>query len=80
MWFSLQENIRRCVCIIYDPSRASQGVLALKALKLSDSFMELHRSNNFTGEKYGFTFVISFDKNGEVCHLVVLLSPETSEV
>lgn len=49
-----QENIRRCVCIIYDPSRSDQGVLALKALKLSDSFMELYRSNNFTGEKYEF--------------------------
>lgn len=48
----LQENIRRCVCIIYDPSRANQGALALKALKLSDSFMELYRNNNFTGEKY----------------------------
>lgn len=49
---TLQENIRRCVCIIYDPSKSNQGVLALKALKLSDSFMELYRSNNFTGEKY----------------------------
>ncbi|CAI0448547.1 unnamed protein product [Linum tenue] len=47
----LQENIRRCVCIIYDPSRSSQGVLAFKALKLSDSFMELYKTNNFTGEK-----------------------------
>ena len=37
--------------LIYDPSRADQGVLALKALKLSDAFMELYRSNNFTGEK-----------------------------
>ncbi|PNX92556.1 eukaryotic translation initiation factor 3 subunit h-like protein, partial [Trifolium pratense] len=50
-FMNYQENIRRCVCIIYDPSRADQGVLALKALKLSDSFMELYRSNNFTGEK-----------------------------
>jgi len=48
----MQENIRRCVCIIYDPARSNQGVLALKALKLSDSFMELYRKNNFTGEKY----------------------------
>jgi len=54
-----QENIRRCVCIIYDPSRSDQGVLALKALKLSDSFMELYRSNNFTGEKYEFSSVSS---------------------
>ncbi|XP_072071400.1 eukaryotic translation initiation factor 3 subunit H-like isoform X2 [Arachis hypogaea] len=50
-FMNYQENIRRCVCIIYDPSRADQGVLALKALKLSDAFMELYRSNNFTGEK-----------------------------
>ncbi|GLT98455.1 hypothetical protein SLE2022_159590 [Rubroshorea leprosula] len=50
-FMNYQENIRRCVCIIYDPSRSHQGVLALKALKLSDSFMELFRTQNFTGEK-----------------------------
>lgn len=48
----LQESIRRCVCIVYDPSRSSQGVLALKALKLTDSFMDLYRNNGLTGEKY----------------------------
>lgn len=57
--FHWQENIRRCVCIIYDPSRSNQGVLALKALKLSDSFMELYRNNNFTGEKYDVYDVLS---------------------
>ncbi|KAK7289975.1 hypothetical protein RIF29_04050 [Crotalaria pallida] len=50
--YSDKENIRRCVRIIYDPSRSDQGVLALKALKLSDSFMELYRSKNFTIDKY----------------------------
>ncbi|GAB2278233.1 Eukaryotic translation initiation factor 3 subunit H [Dionaea muscipula] len=50
-FMNYQENIKRCVCIIYDPSKSNQGVLALKALKLSDSFMELYRNNNFTGEK-----------------------------
>ncbi|KAI4311707.1 hypothetical protein MLD38_036582 [Melastoma candidum] len=57
-FMNYQENKRRCVCIIYDPSRSNQGAsrsnqgaLALKALKLSDSFMDLHRNNNFTGEK-----------------------------
>ncbi|KAF4378432.1 hypothetical protein F8388_021626 [Cannabis sativa] len=49
-FMNYQENIKRCVCIIYDPSRSNQGVLALKALKLSDAFMELHRKKNFTGE------------------------------
>lgn len=41
------------MCIVYDPSRSSQGVLALKALKLTDSFMDLYRNNGLTGEKYG---------------------------
>lgn len=50
-WAIVQENIKRCVCIIYDPLRSSQGVLALKALKLTDSFMDLYRNQNFTGEK-----------------------------
>ncbi|KAG0494938.1 hypothetical protein HPP92_005932 [Vanilla planifolia] len=50
-FMNYQENIRRCVCIIYDPSRSNQGILALKALKLTDSFMDLYRHNNFTGEK-----------------------------
>lgn len=58
---AFQENIRRCVCIIYDPSRSDQGVLALKALKLSESFMELYRSNSITGEKYGFLLAIIFN-------------------
>uniref|UniRef100_A0A7N0U3D9 Eukaryotic translation initiation factor 3 subunit H n=1 Tax=Kalanchoe fedtschenkoi TaxID=63787 RepID=A0A7N0U3D9_KALFE len=52
-FMNYQENIKRCVCIIYDPSRSNQGVLALKAMKLSDSFMDLYRSSNgnFSGEK-----------------------------
>ncbi|KAK7288436.1 hypothetical protein RIF29_01895 [Crotalaria pallida] len=54
--YSDKENIRRCVRIIYDPSRSDQGVLALKALKLSDSFMELYRSKNFTIDKLRRTY------------------------
>uniref|UniRef100_A0A0C9RGM9 Eukaryotic translation initiation factor 3 subunit H n=1 Tax=Wollemia nobilis TaxID=56998 RepID=A0A0C9RGM9_9CONI len=50
-FMNYQENIRRCVCIIYDPVRSGQGVLALKALKLQDSFMELYKNQEFTGEK-----------------------------
>jgi hypothetical protein len=49
---NFQENIKRCVCIIYDPQRSGQGVLALKALKLTDPFMDLYRNQNFTSEKY----------------------------
>eukprot|EP00246_Nothoceros_aenigmaticus_P003895 TRINITY_DN15123_c0_g1_i1.p1 TRINITY_DN15123_c0_g1~~TRINITY_DN15123_c0_g1_i1.p1 ORF type:complete len:351 (+),score=61.13 TRINITY_DN15123_c0_g1_i1:26-1054(+) len=50
-FLNYQENIKRCVCIIYDPLRSGQGVLALKALKLTDSFMDLYRTQNFVGEK-----------------------------
>lgn len=57
---ALQENIKRCVCIIYDPLRSSQGVLALKALKLSEGFMELYRAQNFTGEKWVYSIAASF--------------------
>ncbi|KAG6541880.1 hypothetical protein Mapa_016708 [Marchantia paleacea] len=45
------QNIKRCVCIIYDPLRSSQGIVALKALRLTDAFMELYRTENFKGEK-----------------------------
>ncbi|KAL2632756.1 hypothetical protein R1flu_004235 [Riccia fluitans] len=50
-FLNYQENIKRCVCIIYDPLRSQQGIVALKALRLSDSFMELYRTENFKGEK-----------------------------
>ncbi|OAE27626.1 hypothetical protein AXG93_2520s1220 [Marchantia polymorpha subsp. ruderalis] len=50
-FLNYQENIKRCVCIIYDPLRSSQGIVALKALRLTDAFMELYRTENFKGEK-----------------------------
>ncbi|KAG5102795.1 hypothetical protein JHK84_047764 [Glycine max] len=46
--------------LVYD----ALGVLALKALKLSDSFMELYRSNNFIGENRDGPL----DPNPCVCH------------
>ena len=50
-FMNYQENIRRCVCIIYDPLRSGQGVLAMKALRLQDSFMDLYKNTDFSGEK-----------------------------
>mmetsp|Transcript_8380 Transcript_8380/g.9749 ORF Transcript_8380/g.9749 Transcript_8380/m.9749 type:complete len:345 (-) Transcript_8380:300-1334(-) len=49
-FLNYQENIKRCVCLIYDPYRSSQGVLALKALRLKDSFMQMYRSATVTSE------------------------------
>jgi len=58
-FLSYQENIKRCVCIVYDPYRSMQGCLALKALKLKDSFMEVYRAGDLSSEtltKSGITW------------------------
>jgi translation initiation factor 3 subunit H len=49
-FLNYQENIKRCVCLVYDPYRSSQGVLALKALKLTSSFMDVYRNGQVTAE------------------------------
>ena len=51
-FLNYQENIKRCVCIIYDPARSQQeGTLALKAIKLSDKFMKIYRKGDFSIDK-----------------------------
>ena len=51
-FLAYQENIKRCVCIVYDPSRsAKQGTFSLKALRLTDRFYEIHKAGEFTFEK-----------------------------
>ena len=51
-FLAYQENIKRCVCIVYDPTRsATQGSFGLKALRLTDRFLEIHRKGEFTFEK-----------------------------
>ena len=34
------ENIKKCVCVVYDPYRSSKGTFALKAIRLKDTFIE----------------------------------------
>jgi hypothetical protein len=34
------ENIKKCVCIVYDPHRSARGTLGLKAIRLRESFIE----------------------------------------
>lgn len=51
-FMSYAENIKRCVCIVYDPQRSQHGALALKALRLSDAFHDLYKSvDNLTTDK-----------------------------
>ena len=44
----LQESIPKCVCLIFDPLKTAQGNLALKAVRLSDSFLKLYKGGEFT--------------------------------
>jgi translation initiation factor 3 subunit H len=48
--FNYQENIKTGVCLVYDPLKTAQGTLSLKAVRLTDSFMDLFRSGNFSQE------------------------------
>lgn len=50
-FLSYAENIQRCVCLVYDPLRSQHGALALKALRLTDAFLELYRSGEVTTER-----------------------------
>ncbi|EFJ46498.1 eukaryotic translation initiation factor 3h [Volvox carteri f. nagariensis] len=47
-FINYHENIKKCVCIIYDPQRSSRGNLALKAVRLKESFIELSKEQKLT--------------------------------
>ena len=49
--FEFQENLPNCVVLIYDGVRTAQGQLALKALRLTDSFCDAFRAKRITAEK-----------------------------
>lgn len=44
------ENIKKCVCLIYDPQRSARGSIALKAIRLKDAFIELFKEQKLTGK------------------------------
>ena len=46
--FEFQENLPNSVVLIYDCVRTAQGQLALKALRLTDSFRDAFRSKKIT--------------------------------
>ncbi|KXZ42312.1 hypothetical protein GPECTOR_164g154 [Gonium pectorale] len=45
---SYLDNIKKCVAIIYDPQRSSRGSLAVRAVRLKESFIELFREQKCT--------------------------------
>jgi len=40
----------KCVMIVYDPLKTSQGILSLKAYRLTLSFMDIYKTQSFTKE------------------------------
>lgn len=42
-FINYQESIKRCIAITYDPQRSAMGGLALKAVKLRDSFIDIYK-------------------------------------
>jgi translation initiation factor 3 subunit H len=40
---SYMESLERCVCIVYDTTAAEGGALGLKAIRLSEAFVEAYR-------------------------------------
>jgi len=46
--YNYQDRIKKSVVIIYDPLKTSQGALSLKALRLTQSFVSLYKTQTFT--------------------------------
>jgi len=69
--YNYQEKInRKCVMIVYDPLKTAQGILSLKAYRLTASFMELYRSQAFTKESLVKSGV-SYDDIFEEVHVKI---------
>lgn len=63
--FTYQEKIKKSVVLIYDPLRTRHGKLSIRALRLTDTFMEMFRVSNFSQEnlaKHGFSFENIFEE------------------
>ena len=48
--FNYQSNIKSCVVLIYDPSRARSSGIALRAFRLTETFMSLYAQGKVTFE------------------------------
>ncbi|KNC76152.1 hypothetical protein SARC_11336 [Sphaeroforma arctica JP610] len=63
--FAYQENIHKSIMIVYDPHRSGQGVLSLKAFRMSASFFKLYKSREFNTaaiKKHGLKYEQIFEE------------------
>ncbi|KAJ9507548.1 hypothetical protein QJQ45_019383 [Haematococcus lacustris] len=49
-FINYHDNIKNCVCLIYDPQSSQRGSLALQAIRLKDSFIELYKQDKLTAK------------------------------
>ena len=49
---SYRENIKRCVCLVFDAEKsAARGTFALKALMLKSNFLEVFKAGDLSADK-----------------------------
>jgi len=63
--YNYQATIKKCVLIVFDPLKTSQGLLSLEAYRLTQSFMNLYKQQVFTKESIeeaGITFSDIFEQ------------------
>eukprot|EP00697_Spironema_sp_BW2_P002525 gnl/Spiro4/13346_TR7102_c0_g1_i1.p1 gnl/Spiro4/13346_TR7102_c0_g1~~gnl/Spiro4/13346_TR7102_c0_g1_i1.p1 ORF type:complete len:348 (+),score=105.41 gnl/Spiro4/13346_TR7102_c0_g1_i1:32-1045(+) len=63
--FNFQSSIKKSVVLIYDPLRTRQGKLSLRALRLTDDFMQLLKTVNFSQDsltRLGLSFDNIFEE------------------
>jgi len=50
--YKYQERIKKSVLLVYDPMKTSQGILSVKALRLTQPFMEIYKTQTFTKDSF----------------------------
>lgn len=56
------ENIKKCVCLVYDPQRAGRGAVALRAIRLKETFIEVYKDQRLTGRSPPDPWMMSHDQ------------------
>lgn len=64
--YSYQSEIPNSVCVVYDPFKSRNGRLAIKAYRLTNSFMKLYASGNLSFKNFNKRNVDSTDILEEV--------------
>ena len=50
-FINYHETLKKTVCLIFDPQRSQRGSLAIKAIRLKESFIEQYKGQKLTGKE-----------------------------